>query len=150
MPHSITLSKITWSTPDGRTLLSDLDLTFGAERAGLVGRNGVGKTTLLKLAAGELLPQVGSVTVDGTLGVLRQSVQVSPRETIVGLFGIADALSLLARAERGEADAAALAEADWTLEARLAAALVEQRRLCGEAAIAAFLDQHRVDKRRPA
>ena len=123
MPHSITLSKITWSTPDGRTLLSDLDLTFGAERAGIVGRNGVGKTTLLKLAAGKLSPQAGSVTVDGTLGVLRQSVQVGPRETIAGLFGIADALSLLARAERGEADAAALAEADWTLEARLAAAL---------------------------
>ena len=34
--------------------------------------------------------------------------------------------------------------------ARLAGALVEQRRLYGEAAIAAFLDQHRVDKRRPA
>jgi hypothetical protein len=34
--------------------------------------------------------------------------------------------------------------------ARLATALVEQRRLCGEAAIAAFLDHHRVDKRRPA
>ena len=123
MPHSITLSKITWSTPDGRTLLSDLDLTFGAERAGLVGRNGVGKTTLLKLAAGELSPQAGSVTVDGTLGVLRQSVQVAPRETIASLFGITDALALLVRAERGEADAAALAEADWTLEARLAAAL---------------------------
>jgi hypothetical protein len=34
--------------------------------------------------------------------------------------------------------------------ARLAVALVEQRRLYGEAAIAAFLDHHRVDKRRPA
>jgi len=34
--------------------------------------------------------------------------------------------------------------------ARLAAALVAQRRLCGEAAIAAFLDHHRVAKRRPA
>ena len=34
--------------------------------------------------------------------------------------------------------------------ARLATALTEQRRLCGEAAIAAFLDHHRVDKRRPA
>ena len=33
--------------------------------------------------------------------------------------------------------------------ARIAAALVEQRRLCGEAAIAAFLDHRRVDKRRP-
>lgn len=34
--------------------------------------------------------------------------------------------------------------------ARLASALTEQRRLYGETAIAAFLDQHRVDKRRPA
>lgn len=34
--------------------------------------------------------------------------------------------------------------------AHLAGALVDQRRLCGEAAIAAFLDHHRVDKRRPA
>lgn len=34
--------------------------------------------------------------------------------------------------------------------ARTAGAVVEQRRLCGEAAIAAFLDHRRVDKRRPA
>lgn len=34
--------------------------------------------------------------------------------------------------------------------ARIAGALVEQRRLLGETAIAAFLDHHRVDKRRPA
>lgn len=34
--------------------------------------------------------------------------------------------------------------------AQLATALVGQRRLYGEAAIAAFLDHHRVDKRRPA
>jgi len=123
MPYSITLSKITWSTPDGHPLLSNLDLTFGHERAGLIGRNGVGKTTLLKLVSGELQPQGGTVTVDGTLGLLRQSVQVAPEETIATLFGIAGALALLRRAERGEADAAALADADWTLEARLDAAL---------------------------
>lgn len=34
--------------------------------------------------------------------------------------------------------------------ARIATAFTQQRRLCGEAAIAAFLDHHRVDKRRPA
>ncbi len=34
--------------------------------------------------------------------------------------------------------------------ARIAGTLIEQRRLYGEAAIATFLDQHRVDKRRPA
>lgn len=123
MPHSITLSKITWSTPDGHTLLSNLDLTFGSERAGLVGRNGVGKTTLLRLVTGDLVPQAGTVTADGTLGLLRQSVQVAAEETVASVFGIVEALALLARAERGEAAADELAEADWTLETRLAAAL---------------------------
>lgn len=123
MPHSITLSKISWSTPDGRALLSNLDLSFGSERAGLVGRNGVGKTTLLRLATGEIAPLAGTITVDGTLGLLRQAVQVTPQETVASLFGVVDMLDLLARAEQGEADAEELANADWTLEARLYAAL---------------------------
>ena len=123
MPHSITLSKIRWSTPDGHALLSDLDLIFGAERAGFVGRNGVGKTTLLQLVTGALTPQAGTVAVNGTVGLLRQSVQVNPQETVASLFGIVEALDLLSRAARGEADAEALADADWTVEARLAAAL---------------------------
>lgn len=123
MPPAITLSKITWSTPDGHTLLSDLDLTFGAERAGLVGRNGVGKTTLLKLVTGALAPQAGTITVDGTHGLLRQSVQVGAGDTVASLFGVVDALARLDRAERGEADADDLGLADWTLEARLFAAL---------------------------
>jgi len=123
MPASITVSDLTCSAPDGRTLFSHLDLTFGAERAGLVGRNGVGKTTLLRLIAGELRPQSGAVSVDGRLGVLRQSVQVDPGETVADLFGATQGLILLRRAERGEATVEELAEADWTLEARLAASL---------------------------
>ncbi|MCJ8052083.1 ATP-binding cassette domain-containing protein [Shinella curvata] len=120
---SITLSKISWSTPDGHALLSNIDLSFGRERAGLVGRNGVGKTTLLRLTAGDLQPLAGGISIDGTIGVLRQSVQVGPHETIASLFGIEEALDLLRRAERGEADAETLMEADWTLEPRLDAAL---------------------------
>ena len=54
MSASITLSDLAWSTPEGRPLFSNLDLSFDAGRTGLVGRNGVGKTTLLKLAAGDL------------------------------------------------------------------------------------------------
>jgi ATPase subunit of ABC transporter with duplicated ATPase domains len=55
--------------------------------------------------------------------VLRQSVQIAPEETVADLFGVRAALALLRRAERGEAGADDLAGADWTLEARLAAAL---------------------------
>lgn len=123
MPVSISLSHLSWSTPDGRSLFSDLSLTFGPGRSGLVGRNGVGKSTLLKLIAGTLQPQAGTVSLDGSLGILRQTVQVGEQETIAELFSIADALALLNRAEEGSASIDELSIADWTLEVRLAAAL---------------------------
>jgi ATPase subunit of ABC transporter with duplicated ATPase domains len=63
VPPSITLSRLSWSTPDGRSLFSDLDIAFGPERTGLVGRNGVGKSTLLKLVAGERAPASGASSV---------------------------------------------------------------------------------------
>lgn len=123
MPSSITLHDVTWLTPEGRAVFSDLNLAFGPERAGLVGRNGVGKTTLLKLISGELKPFSGKVSVNGSIGVLRQMLQVDPNETIVDLFGVREAFELLRRAERGEASWDELADTDWTLEGRTLSAL---------------------------
>ncbi|MBB3455784.1 ATPase subunit of ABC transporter with duplicated ATPase domains [Rhizobium sp. BK313] len=123
MPASIVLSNLSWSTPDGRPLFSNIDLSFGAERTGLVGRNGVGKSTLLKLITGELQPQSRAISFGGSLGVLRQSVQVGPDETVADLFQATGALAILHRAEAGEATAEELASADWTLEKRIASAL---------------------------
>lgn len=123
MSTAVSLSDLTWSTPDGRTLFAGLDLQFDGGRTGLVGRNGVGKTTLLRLIAGALTPRSGKVAVNGRLGVLHQAVQISPGETLAELFGVAEALALLRLAETGEADLEALSTADWTLEARIAAAL---------------------------
>ncbi len=120
---SITLSRLTATTPDGRPLLSDLDLSFDGGRTALVGRNGVGKTTLIEIIAGTRLPQAGTVSCTGTIGVLRQRVQVAPRETLADLMGVAEALALLRRAEEGRATADELASADWTIEARIASAL---------------------------
>ncbi|CAO3438079.1 ABC-F family ATP-binding cassette domain-containing protein [Azospirillum doebereinerae] len=123
MPASITLSNLAWSAPDGRTLFSDLDLSFGPERVGLVGRNGTGKTTLLKLIAGERIPASGTVSVSGSFSVLHQTLDVEPHETVASLFGVADMLALLRRAENGEASVEELADADWLLEARILSAL---------------------------
>jgi ATPase subunit of ABC transporter with duplicated ATPase domains len=123
MSASIVLSNLAFSAPDSGTHLFDVDLSFKPERTGLVGRNGVGKTTLLRLISGELAPRSGSISFGGTLGVLRQSVQVTPTETVADLFGISQALALLHRAEAGEASAVELPDADWTLEARMTSAL---------------------------
>lgn len=120
---SVTLSRLTYTGPDGHTLFSDLDLSFGPGRTGLVGRNGVGKTTLLRLITGELAPASGTISVSGRIGLLRQQVQPGPDETIADLFGARAGLALLDRAVAGEASAEELAEADWSLEARLDEAL---------------------------
>lgn len=123
MPASIILSRLSLSTPDGRSFLSHIDLTFGAERAGLVGRNGVGKTTLLAAITGEHVSHSGRVIANGTVGLLRQDAQLRAGAKVVDLFGAGDALDLLRCAERGDASAEDLAEIDWTLETRLASAL---------------------------
>ncbi|MDV6331823.1 ABC-F family ATP-binding cassette domain-containing protein [Asticcacaulis sp. 201] len=120
---AIILSDLSWSAPDGRALFSSLNLTFGPERTGIVGRNGVGKSTLLRLISGDLTAAAGYVSCSGTLGVLRQTVQVDPNETVADLFGVGAARAILRRAEAGEATLDDLADADWTLETRMIEAL---------------------------
>ncbi len=112
-----------YQTPDGRSLFTDLTLSFGAERTGLIGRNGVGKTTLLKLLLGEIQPQSGHVHRQGRIGVLSQEVRPSPGATVADQMGIADGLARLDRIADGQASEDDLAQADWALETRIAEAL---------------------------
>src|SRR5271170_6029061 len=121
----ITLDSLAFRAPDGRTLLEDLTLAFGGERTGLVGANGCGKTTLIRLILGELAPTAGSVTTRGRLDALRQSHAPPPGASLADLLDAADALARLDRIDRGEGGEADLADADWSLPARLEAALAE-------------------------
>jgi len=125
MPAFVTLDTLSAKTPDGRSLFDNLTLAFGPERTGLVGRNGVGKTTLLRLILGELAPASGTVSVRGRLGVLRQAVQPPPGATVADLLGLAEPLARLRRIAEGAATESDLAEADWDLEPRLDTALAD-------------------------
>ncbi|MFN3610370.1 MAG: ATP-binding cassette domain-containing protein, partial [Hyphomonas sp.] len=123
MPASITLASLTFALPDGRVLFSDLNFSFNQERVGLVGRNGIGKSTLLDLIGGRAAPTSGAVVVSGTIGMLPQAFGVDAGETVADLFGVRAALAQLARIGAGMGAEADLADADWTLEARFAEAL---------------------------
>ena len=119
---SIQLKALSLATPDSRDLLHNLDLTLGPVRTGLVGRNGTGKTTLLRAVLGEVAPRSGVFFVDGTLGVLRQSVQAVDA-SIADALGVAGARARLARIDAGTPEPDDIEHAEWTLTARIAQSL---------------------------
>jgi len=100
------------------TILKDVSLTVAPTSCvGVVGPNGVGKSTLLQLLAGLELPDAGSVRLDppaATVGYLTQEHEHRPGETVrAALYrqtGVAAAEAELAAA--GEALGAAEAGAD--------------------------------------
>jgi ATPase subunit of ABC transporter with duplicated ATPase domains len=125
MPASVSLHQLSHSTPDNQPLFTGLDLAFGSGRTGLIGRNGTGKSTLLRIIAGQLQPAAGSVTVQGTLGMLAQAVQVTPDATVADQLGVTEALARLERREQGLGSIEDAGEADWTLPGRIETALAD-------------------------
>ncbi|HEY0599596.1 ABC-F family ATP-binding cassette domain-containing protein [Brevundimonas sp.] len=121
----VTLDRVAARTPDGHTLFSNLSLAFGRERTGLVGRNGVGKTTLLRLVMARGEPVEGSVSRTGKVGWLEQRREPGPGETVLDLLGAATAMTVVRRVLAGEGAPDDLADADWTLEGRIGSALAD-------------------------
>jgi biotin transport system ATP-binding protein len=60
---------------DGRPVLRDVSLTLGERRIGIVGANGSGKSTLARMLNALVLPDTGTVTVNG-LDVAKNKRQV--------------------------------------------------------------------------
>lgn len=118
----LTLQNLVCQTPDGRSLFQNLSLHLSRERTGLIGRNGTGKSTLLRIIAGEIPPTGGSLTSHGKVGFLHQ-IADETHETVADLFGVTQPLAAQARILSGEASDDDLAEADWTLETRIDDAL---------------------------
>lgn len=62
---------------DGRTVLENVTLRLGpGDRIGLLGRNGIGKTTLLRILTGELAPTSGKVKIGKTVKFAKLSQDV--------------------------------------------------------------------------
>lgn len=87
MSASVTLLNLSLVGADGGSLFTDLNLRFGPERTGIVGRNGVGKSTLLRVIAGQRQPSSGRVVVSGLVGLLDQSGIGHDAGIVADLFG---------------------------------------------------------------
>ncbi|MEU2309689.1 ABC-F family ATP-binding cassette domain-containing protein [Streptomyces misionensis] len=127
MSASLTCTSLSFAWPDGTTVFDGLDLAFGPGRTGLVGANGTGKSTLLKLLAGELVPADGTVRVQGEIGYLPQNVTLDTALRVDQALGIAGRRAALHAIEAGDASEEHFETVgdDWDVEERALATLGE-------------------------
>lgn len=102
----LALKGVSFNLPNGAALFSNISEHFDTRRTGLVGANGIGKTVLARILAGELAPNAGQCIVDGSVHYLEQ--QISPHEdaTVASLAGVDKLFTALHRIEMGSADVA--------------------------------------------
>lgn len=123
----IQLQHVSFAIPDTAVCFEALDLNFEPLRYGVVGDNGIGKTTLLHLITGELAPWQGRVLSQGSQVICPQQFNATLSTSVADVLGMADKLAALKRIEKGgmnEADYELLAN-NWDVEARVMAVLAE-------------------------
>jgi ATPase subunit of ABC transporter with duplicated ATPase domains len=145
----IEVANLRYVLGDGRVLLDDVSFRVAdGSNTALIGANGTGKTTLLRIIAGDLAPARGTISSRGGVGVMRQFIGSirdgsTVRDLLVAVAPVAirDARRALDDAERelpahGGHDAAiahAQAIADWSEVGGYDAELVWN--LCTQAAL---------------
>jgi ATPase subunit of ABC transporter with duplicated ATPase domains len=87
MSHAVVFSDLSFAWPDGRVVFDGLTGVVGTGRTGLIGANGTGKSTLLRLIAGDLRPGGGTVRTAGDVGHLRQDLVLATGRTVGELLG---------------------------------------------------------------
>ncbi len=80
------------SVCDGQTLFGPLSVSLEPSLCGLVGRNGVGKTRLLRLLAGLDSPAGGHIERAAAVAWVAQQPTLTPETTLATLLGYASVL----------------------------------------------------------
>ncbi|HAU8262461.1 TPA: ABC-F family ATP-binding cassette domain-containing protein [Kluyvera intermedia] len=124
---SFILHQVTCQFATGVTLFGPISLSLEPALCGLVGRNGCGKTRLLRLLAGVDFPASGHIERFGSVAYVAQQHTVSPSTTLAELLGYDAVFAARRRIESGDylpEDLERL-EGFWDLEERLTAAFLD-------------------------
>jgi ATPase subunit of ABC transporter with duplicated ATPase domains len=124
---SISASGLSWQLPGGKPLFKNLHFHFGIGRTGLVGPNGVGKSTLVDLIQGKRKPSDGSLAVRGAIAVIPQNLEAYRQGKVINALGMTEPWQAWCRMRDGMAtpeDWETL-HGHWDLEERITQALAQ-------------------------
>lgn len=118
---SFILHQVTCQFATGDTLFGPLNLTLDASPCALVGRNGSGKTRLLRLLAGIDEPEHGHIERFGTHAYVAQQHDISSQTTLAELLGYDAIFAARKRIDSGDYQPEDLEKLDgnWDLAERL-------------------------------
>ena len=123
---SFILHQVTCQFPTGDTLFGPLSLTLEPSLCALVGRNGSGKTRLLRLLAGLDEPATGHIERFGSHAWVAQQHVISSQTTLVELLGYDAIFTARKRIDSGDyqPDDLALLDGYWDIAERLSEAFI--------------------------
>ena len=98
----VSIAHLHFAHPSQPPLFVDLSAVFSAPLTGLIGDNGCGKTTLMRLILGDLTPSSGSLAAPEHMAYLPQDLGLDREQTLAELCGIAEILRALQAVESGE------------------------------------------------
>lgn len=122
------LQGVTYIHPNRDLLFADLNLTINKhDKIALIGNNGIGKSTLLNLLAGNLLPSSGSAKGDSRPYYIPQIFGQFNQYSIAQALGIENKLNALHCILTGDAeeDNFSVLDNDWAIEERCGEALAQ-------------------------
>ena len=98
----VSIAHLHFAHPSQPPLFADLSTVFSAPLTGLIGDNGCGKTTLMRLILGDLTPSSGSLAAPEHMAYLPQDMGLNRNQTLAELCGITEILRALQAVESGE------------------------------------------------
>jgi ATPase subunit of ABC transporter with duplicated ATPase domains len=126
---SFILHQVTCQFPTGDTLFGPLNLTLEPSLCALVGRNGSGKTRLLRLLAGLDEPATGHIERFGSYVYVAQQHVISPETTLAELLGYDAIFTARKRIDSGDyqPDDLELLDGHWDVAERLREAFINTK-----------------------
>ena len=123
---SIIIKDLSYTHTDKEVLFSNLNLIINSgEKTALTGNNGCGKSTLMRILAGEAVPGTGSVHCSGHLYYVPQHFGQYDGRTVAQVLGIDRKLTALHAILNGDTaeEHFARLDNDWNIEERTQAVL---------------------------